>query len=104
MCKKSFPGIVHNKDSLKHGVLRRVLAQSIKCPGHPENSEQQQTVELLVAAELVSDTSKQVSLVEVQNMLAEKVSDPGYVISEDIFIDIAECQLDIAIFTMCNSA
>ena len=33
-------------------------------PGHPESSEQQQAVELVVE-ELVSDTSKQVSLVEV---------------------------------------
>ena len=58
--KKCLPEIFHNTDSLKRGVLRRVLAQSIQIPGHPKNIEQQ-AVEL-VAAELVSDTSKQVSL------------------------------------------
>ena len=57
MCKKCLPEIFHNTDSLKRGVLRRILAQFIKI----ENIEQQQAVEL-VAAELVSDTSKEVSL------------------------------------------
>ena len=60
-CKKCLPEIFYNTDNLKRGVLRRVLAQSIKITGHPENIEQQQAVEL-VAAELVIDTSKQVSL------------------------------------------
>ena len=74
-CTNGFPVIVHNMDCLKRGVLRRVL----KCPYHPENSEQQQAVEL-VAASLVSDTSTQGSLVEVQNLWAEKMSDPGNVV------------------------
>ena len=45
-CKKIIPEIFHNTDNLKRGVLRRVIAQSIKIPGHPENIEQQQAVEL----------------------------------------------------------
>ena len=80
VCKKRLPEIFHNTNSLKRGVLRRVLlAQSMKIPGHTENIEQQQAVES-VAAELVSDTSKQVSLFEVHNLWAEKVSDPGNVV------------------------
>ena len=50
----------------------------------------------------VSDTSKQVSLVEVQNLWAEKMSDPG-MLCEDIYIGRTECQLDIVIFARCNS-
>ena len=52
----------------------------------------------------VSDTSKQVSLVEVQNLWAEKMSDPGNVRTcEDICIGRTEFQLDIVIFARCNS-
>ena len=35
--------------------------------------------------ELVSDTSKQVSLVEVKNLWAEKISDPGNVVQGHIY-------------------
>ena len=79
MCKKCLPKIFHNTDSLKRGVLRRILAQSITI----ENIEQQQAVEL-VAAELVSDTSKQVSL--RCNFWAEKVTDPDNVVLGHIYM------------------
>ena len=53
--------------------------------------------------ELLSDTSKQVSLVEVKIFGLKRL-----VILEmlcnDIFIGKAECQLAIVIFTMCSSA
>ena len=58
----------------------------MKMSRSPKNSEQQQYIQLVVAVP-VSDTSKQVSLVEVQNLWAEKMSDPGncvrtYVLAE----------------------
>ena len=40
MCKIGIPGIFHKTDSLRHGVFRRVLAQSIQIPGHPSSVTQ----------------------------------------------------------------
>ena len=63
--KKCFPEIVHNTDSLKRGVLKG--SSTIHENVQVTESSEQQAVELHVVVEgLVSDTSKQVSLVEVK--------------------------------------
>ena len=75
----------------------------MKMSGHPESSDQQQAVELDVE-ELVSDTSKQVSLVEVKIFGLKRYKVILEMLCKDIFIGRAECQLDIVIFTRCSSA
>ena len=112
--KKDFPGIFHDTDSKKRGRPQKGSSTvNKKGPGRPKNNEQQQAFELVVA-ELESDTSKQWSLVEVQNLWAKKMSEFGSFaepmstktiknmllerLGEDISISSSDGQPDIVIF------
>lgn len=75
--KKGIPGIFQDTVTKKRGRPQKHYSTvQKKGPGRPKNYEQQDAFELVVA-ELVSDMSKQWSLVEVQKRCAEKLGELG---------------------------